>query len=317
MNEYKKLIVDGIKVVLDQIDDGQFQLFCLDFLPLYNNTYQGLKRHGGTATGKTRKGTPDLIKTLDNGEQIAVQCSVEKNYWKKPKKEETLDNWKPVSDINDCISKVANLKEIVLCSNQEIPTNLPNVKSEIIQKYKDITIAKITPLDRADIERTLIEYIGTSHFEKIAKVYLPEISSLIENLKNARENQLAIELTKVKAAPFDAILGIAREAVGKIVEADAQKEYAIKEINQLRSCFQRASLPPLGSLERKISPAISSNNPCGIIQVLTGVPKIGKTCLGSQLARLWDKSGLEVRWFECPIETEQKIFIQDLSRDLW
>ena len=163
---YRKLIINGINIVLDQIDDGPFQSFCLDFLPLYNNTYQQLKRHGGTSTGKTRKGTPDLIKTLDNGEQIAVQCSVEENYWKKPKKEEKLDNWKPVSDINDCISKVTNLKEIVLCSNREIPTNLPNVKSELIQKYKDITDAKITLLDRADIEKTLLEYVGTPSLDR-------------------------------------------------------------------------------------------------------------------------------------------------------
>lgn len=315
--EYRKLIIDGIKIVLDQIDDGQFQLFCLDFLPMYNAIYQQLERHGGTVTGKTRKGTPDLIKTLADGKQIGVQCSVLKNYWEKPKDEEKLNKWKPISDINDCVAELKNVVEIVLCSNQEIPTNLPNIKSELIQESKDITMAKITSLDRADIERTLLDNVGTPSFERIAKIYFPEISSLIETLKEARENQLAIELRKEKAAPFDAILGIAREAVNKILESDAQKEFALKEINQLRSCFQRTSLPTAGSIERKIPLNLSFDNPCGIIQVLTGVPKIGKTCLGSQLSRLWEKSGLEVRWFECPAETEQKIFVQDLSRDLW
>lgn len=314
---YRKLIIDGIKIVLDQIDGGSFQSFCLDFLPLYNTCYEKLERHGGTATGKTRKGTPDLIKTLPNGKQIAVQCSVEETYWNKPKNEEKLNNWKPLADINKCISELSNIEEIVLCSNREIPTNLANVKSEIIQGCRGITNAKITLLDRADIEKTLLDNVGTPFFDRIAKNHFPEISSLIETLKEARENQLAIELRKEKAAPFEAILRIAREAVSKIIDTDAQKQFALGEINQLRSCFQRVPLPNAGSIERKIPPEVSLDNPCGIIQVLTGVPKIGKTCLGLQLARLWDKSGLEVRWFECPTETEQKIFIQDLSKDLW
>lgn len=317
MIEYRKLIINGIKIVLDQIDDGQFQLFCLDFLPMYNSIYQQLERHGGTATGKTRKGTPDLIKTLSDGKQIGVQCSVLKKYWERPKGEENLNKWKPFLDINDCVSELKNVVEIVLCSNQEIPTHLPNIKSELIQKSKEITTAKITALDRADIERTLLDNVDTPSFEQIVKIYFPEISLLIETLKEARENRLAIELRKEKAAPFDAILGIAREAVSKILEADEQKDFALKEINQLHSAFQRTSLPAVGTIERKIPSNPSFINPCGIVQVLTGVPQIGKTCLGSQLSRLWEKSDLEVRWFECPTETEQKIFIQDLSRDLW
>lgn len=315
--EYRKLIIDGIKIVLDQIDGGAFQSFCLDFLPMYNTCYEKLERHGGTETGKTRKGTPDLIRTLPNGKQIAVQCSVEETYWNKPKNEEKSNNWKPLADINKCLSELSNIEEIVLCSNREIPTNLANVKSEIIQGCKGITSAKITLLDRADLEKTLLDNVGTPFFDRVAKNHFPEISLLIETLKEARENQLAIELREEKAAPFDAILGIARKAVSKIFDSDAQKQFALGEINQLRSCFQRVSLPSAGNIERKIPSGISLDNPCGIIQVLTGVPKIGKTCLGSQLAMLWDKSGLEVRWFECPAETEQKVFIQDFSRDLW
>jgi hypothetical protein len=315
MVEHKKSIINGIKAALDHIDDGQFQSFCLDFLPMHNNTYQQLKRHGGTSTGKTRKGTPDLIKTLATGEQIAVQCSVEENYWRKPKKEEKYNSWKPISDINDCISKVENLKEIVLCSNKETPTNLPNIKSEIIQKYKNNT--KITILDRVDIEKTLLENTETPSFEIIAKTYFPEIYSLIRILREARENQLAIELREEKAAPFKDILRIARKAVEKIVDLDGQKQYALEEIKRLHSSFQIIPLPSAGTIEREIPTNSSLINPCGIIQVLAGVPKVGKTFLGSQLASMWRKIELEVRWFECPPETQQEIFIQDISRNLW
>jgi len=317
MIEVRKIVIDGITRILNQIDDGPFQSFCLDFLPFYNNLYEGLQRHGGTVEGKTRKGTPDLIKTLDNGDEIAVQCSTLGGYWNKPTKEEDFDKWKPISDIKKCVSELTSLKEIVLCSNREIPTNLANVKSEIIQKCKSITNAKITILDRAEIERVLFGSIGMPFFKAIAKVHFPEISFLIEKFVEARANELAIDLRKEKAVPFDDILKIAHNAVDKIIDSDGQKIFALNEIKQLHSSFQRIPLPNPGSIERKIPKNSCYDSPCGIIQVLTGVPQIGKTYLGAQLSKIWETSGLEIRWFECPFSTEQRIFIQDLSRDLW
>ena len=54
------------------------------FLSAHDRSYRGLERFGHTPGGKTRKGTPDLLKTLDDGRQLAVQCSTEKSYWNKP-----------------------------------------------------------------------------------------------------------------------------------------------------------------------------------------------------------------------------------------
>ena len=94
----------GIKAIISQglkaLEQGMFQELCLSFLPLYNQKYQGLRRHGGTADGKTRKGTPDLIKTNSDSTQIAVQCSVDKDYWKKTG---NLADTKPCKDIKEMV----------------------------------------------------------------------------------------------------------------------------------------------------------------------------------------------------------------------
>jgi hypothetical protein len=95
--EMKKTIRSLISEALKTFEQGMFQDFCLDFLPLYDFYYDGLQRHGATADGKTRKGTPDLIKTLPSAEQIAVQCSVDANYWKVPQKEKNILNGSPAA----------------------------------------------------------------------------------------------------------------------------------------------------------------------------------------------------------------------------
>jgi len=66
-------LIKEISSALKAMEEGKFQDFCLDFLLLFDSSYKGLGRHRGTVEGKTRKGTPDLIKTLNNGKQIAVQ----------------------------------------------------------------------------------------------------------------------------------------------------------------------------------------------------------------------------------------------------
>ena len=63
----KHKLTKEISATLKLMEQGAFQSFCLDFLPLIGSSYKGLERHGGTADGKTRKGTPDLIKTFSNG----------------------------------------------------------------------------------------------------------------------------------------------------------------------------------------------------------------------------------------------------------
>ena len=53
-NVVKTIISNSLKA----IEQGALQEFCLSFLPIYNSRFNGLEHHGGTATGKTRAGTP-------------------------------------------------------------------------------------------------------------------------------------------------------------------------------------------------------------------------------------------------------------------
>ena len=162
-------LIKEISTALRTMEQGAFQDFCLDFLPIFDPSYKGLERHGGTVEGKTRKGTPDLIKTLSNGKQIAVQCSVAAKYWNSPKDESKFPTWKPCDDIEKCLQRLNNVEEIVLCSNQEVPTNRPNAKAEILSYTKHKTDAKITLLSGPSIENSLINNVGTPDFEALFK----------------------------------------------------------------------------------------------------------------------------------------------------
>ena len=89
-----------ISNAIKALESGKFQDFCKASLSLIDTKYQDLERFGGTTEGKTRKGTPDFIRTLDTGRQIAVQCSVDKDYWHFQKDTDKLSNSKPCHDID-------------------------------------------------------------------------------------------------------------------------------------------------------------------------------------------------------------------------
>jgi len=189
---------------IKSMEQGQFQCFCLDLLPIYDSRYKGLKRFGHTAEGKTRKGTPDLIKILEDGKVIAVECSTKKNYWKQQKE---IRNWKPCNDINKCIGKFKNdLKEIILCSNQEQPTNKPNIFSEIIEFAKSKTSAVVKIFDCVQIENIVSVSIQKPLFKSIYKEYFPEIyeieyNKVLDNKKSIEEGfkKIINELIKNKS----------------------------------------------------------------------------------------------------------------------
>lgn len=87
---------DLIESTLQTLEAGAFQDFSLEFLPLLDPRFEGLARVGHTAAGKTRAGTPDLLKTDPaTGTQIAVQCGTDADYW-SPK--EPATRLKPVKD---------------------------------------------------------------------------------------------------------------------------------------------------------------------------------------------------------------------------
>ena len=65
---------------------------------------------------KTRKGTPDLIKTLGNGDQIVCECGTAEDYWTSPKETSKYPKWKPIQDVQKCLNKMDRPIEIILAS---------------------------------------------------------------------------------------------------------------------------------------------------------------------------------------------------------
>ena len=168
-------LIKRISDTLKGMEPGAFQDVCLEFLPLFDASYEGLERHGMTVEGKTRKGTPDLIKTLSDGKQIAVQCSVEVDYWSMPKDKTNFPSWKPCKDIDKCLQGLSNIQEIVLCSNQEVPTNAPNAKAEVISYTKDKADVEMTLLCCSDIENSLIGNVREPAFGALFENHFPKI----------------------------------------------------------------------------------------------------------------------------------------------
>lgn len=302
------------------MEQGAFQTFCLDFLPLYNAKYKGLERHGGTVDGKTRKGTPDLIKTLNSGNQIAVQCSVEKNYWKIPKDKNKLPQCKPCRDIDNCLKYLSNVSEIILCSSQEIPTDSADIKARISLYAKNKTKARITLLNLVDIEENLIDNIENPEYKKLYQSYFPGIDEQIINYRDLQRYKLAVELTSERPISIDAALNVTKDVMSKIslVNEEDIKKYVLQKIDELKSRFERHKIPAPGLVKRDIPKDSYLMKPTGIIQSLLGIPKIGKTSLVAQCAIDWQASNFNIRWFDSPIDKiDGRPLVNDISRAIW
>lgn len=312
---YTQILGKTISNKLSSMEQGAFQNFCLDFLPFVDSIYKDLVLFGGTLEGKTRKGTPDLINTLTDGRQIAVQCSTEKTYWNIPKEK---DKWKPCEDIDKCLTNLNNVREIVVCSNQDISTKAPNAESEILSYAKSRTNAKITILYSVKIHTLLLNNIENPAFVSLYKKYFPEIHELVNTLKEKESLKLSFEIYKEKPISLKMAKEIADKAVKNIIDIEKAKDYALKEISLLRSKFERVNLPSPGNVKRCIPKESLLFNPVGKICTLLGVPKIGKSSLVSYSSGNWFQNKMKVHWFDCPIEdAEQKVFIEDLLRSIW
>lgn len=309
----ESLLKSQISNKVKGMEQGAFQDFCLDYLPLLSTSYEGLERHGGTSNGKTRKGTPDLIKTFQSGKQLGVECSTEKSYW-KPKK----SKWKPCSDIDKCLNNLSDPQEIILCSSQEVPTDAPNAKTLILSYAKNKTDAIITLIACTDIENILIHNIDNPSYDFLFKAHLPEIYQLLKTLKVAQANKLTVDLIKEKPVSFEDIHKIVSEAFSQFTDINRAKSYAINKIDELKSRFELKHPPERGSVVRNIPENFPLLNPIGEIQTLLGVPKIGKTFLTAQVAIEWKLKNINVHWFESPLEgLDDKIFMGDISRCIW
>jgi hypothetical protein len=178
MGEELKLILSNS---LKGLRQGEFQVLCLSFLPIYDQRYEGLRRHGGTAEGKTRGGTPDLLKTDSGGSQIAVQCSVEEKYWRKPKEKTKMESWKPCADIIKCVNELKGLNEIVLCATGKIPTNAPNVERDVVAFGRTKTEAKITIITLYTLEEELFN--NREKYIRVIEQHLPEFYKCLPKIK--------------------------------------------------------------------------------------------------------------------------------------
>ena len=279
-------IISIINETIKSMEQGKFECFCLAFLPIYDSKYIGLKRFGHNARGKTIKGTPDNLLTLEDGKIIANECSTQKDYWKQKK---DFNEWKPCADINKCIEKCKNnLKEIILCSNQEQPSLNPCLDSEIIKFARNKTSAKITIFDCAKIENIISKNIQNPLFGTIIKEYFHELYG-IEHYK------------------FSTTQKIVKEVFSKIInESIKNKSIILKEQeNTEETKYLRKEFPSPGEVTRILPDDSPILKPTNSIFTLLGIPKIGKTSLMAKLAKIWQKQQTEVKWYDCPPDKEE------------
>jgi hypothetical protein len=291
-----QVVRDLIEKTLSGMEQGEFQDFCLHFLPLYAQRFGGIVRVGHTAAGKTRKGTPDLLKTDATGAQLAVQCGTEKNYWKRTEK---LDDWKPCDDGTKCIESLSNLAEIVIIANREIPTNHPNCKTVVIKYLSSKTSAAVTPLSVEDIGQFLAPLVHDLSVRSLFKDYFPEVFSLVQDEELAQKYRLADEVAAERSINAEMLLELVENAFGSHAHIGDVKSYVIERIDELSSSYRLTPVPAFSGISRQSVTALPLAEPLGKVFELAGVPKIGKSSSLLQLAREWE--GSEVHWYDCPI----------------
>ncbi len=234
-----------ISSTLARMEQGRFQDFCLAFLPLYNPLYKNLARFGHTVEGKTRKGTPDLLKTTTEGFQIAVQCSTEENYWIPPRqKEKYSESWKPCQDIDKCLTALENPTEITLCSNNEITTNQPNAKTRIIEYAQARTEARILCLSIEDLDEVLAINIHNSDYELLFREFFPDVFQLIELNREAQKNRVAIEvLREGQPAHVNLVMNVLAEVLDQTADIEKVKDLTLSRIEEHEARYQEREIP--------------------------------------------------------------------------
>jgi len=278
------------------MEPGRFQDFCLRFLPCLNSRYVGLERFGHTVEGKTRRGTPDLIKTLDSGKQIAVQCGTEDRYWGPTAEIEEL---KPVQDILECLKKLDDPIEIVAISNREIPTNAPNAKSKIIGAFADRTPALISPIALAEISEFLDNSSEDPSVKRLIADFCPEAAENIKAAEALQKYRMAQDLSQLRRTDAGALILAIESAVAAYSEAEKIREVVIEQLDALSSC-RVASIPAFLGLQRASVERLPMTDPMGKVWLLIGLPKIGKSSLLLQLISRW--SSFDVRYFDIPVD---------------
>ena len=241
------------------MEAGRFQDFCLRFLPCFDDRYVGLERFGHTVRGKTRPGTPDLIRTLDSGKQIAVQCGTEEHYWGPAEK---IDQIKPVQDIRKCLENLDQLIEIVVISNREIPNTEPNTKSRIKAEVQEAAHIRISPIDLGQISEFVDSSSEEPKVEKLLTDFFPEAS---ENLKAAQDQEkyrLAQDVASVRTADAATLLLAIERAVAAHPEADSKRDIVIAQLDELSS-YKVEIVHPFHGLHRVLDRQSATSSSAG------------------------------------------------------
>ncbi len=292
---------------LMSIEPGKFQEFCLRFLPIDNEKYAGLTRHGSTYDGKTRKGTPDLIKTSSDGSQIAVECGTEANYWVVTP--ENIEDSKPVKDGLKCLEKLLSITELVLASSQEVPTNMQNSYSLIIkffkQKNNHLSVRCLSSQDFAQ-RLTTDELINNPNTHPLLKDFFPEVWNYFEN---AQKMDAYNEAAKISSELLD-------DSFSKIIEHCLKTGQQIPTKEKVK--FLKEDIFGLGRFEIRDAPNdlferdlsfLETHKLKGKIHQLIGIPKIGKSYITHNL-----RSVCDARLTNTPIaQDEQYTFLKALE----
>ena len=258
---------------------------------------------------KPGPGTPDLIRTLESGKQIAVQCGTEEHYWGPT---ENIDQLKPVEDARKCLEKLDQPIEIVVISNREIPTTEPNVKSRVIAATSEAADVRISPIDLAQISEFIDSSSEDPKVKKLLAEFFPEAS---ENLKAAQDREkyrLAQDVANVRSTDASTLLLAIERAVSSHPEAEIRRDIIIAELDALLS-YRVAAIPPFKGLHRFSIDKLPLAHPLGKVWLLVGLPKIGKSSILQQLIGGW--SSFDIRYFNVPIDGADSC-AQEVAREL-
>jgi hypothetical protein len=183
MSEVLRVLIEQS---LETMEGGRFQDFCLEFLPVYNTRFAGLSRVGHTAGGKTRAGTPDLLKADSSG-QTGVQCGTDEDYWPT---EDSIEGSKPFEDGMKCIRVLELPGEIVLVTNRETPARTPNIKLLLATALQSSTEARITILGREDLSQFMITHLEDQSVRRLVSKFCPVATMALEAGEHAEHLQV-------------------------------------------------------------------------------------------------------------------------------
>jgi hypothetical protein len=294
---------------LETMEGGRFQDFSLEFLPLYDARFQGLSRLGHTAGGKTRAGTPDLLKTDASG-QTGVQCGTDEDYWPS---EDSVEGSKPYEDALKCIRVLERPVEIVLVTNRETPARTPNIKLMIATALQRDSDARISLLGREDLSQFLITHLETERVRRLVAKFFPTASAALEARAHADRLRVLSAVAETRSVDIRTVLPIVDEAFTVTPEMRAATDYVLDRLDELSRC-RLPALPTFGGVIRPSVAELPMASPHGKVWVVTGVPKVGKTNVIVQLATTW-REGSAVWWFDCPLSDSEEC-AEEIAADL-